>query len=68
MAHDLRTPAITIAAFLDYLEADLAAGKHAEAKEDLQHLRQASQRLSVLTDELLQRSRAAKAARLQEAE
>ena len=57
-SHDLRTPLVTVKAFLGFLESDMAAGDRERVTQDLQYLHSAADKMKLLLDELLDLSRA----------
>ncbi len=57
VSHDLKSPFVTIQAFIGYLERDLATGDTASVQEDLGFIRNAASRVSHLLGELLELSR-----------
>jgi signal transduction histidine kinase len=57
VSHDLRSPLVTIKAFLGYLEQDIKDGDKAAADKDMDFIRNAADKMAVLLDELLKLSR-----------
>jgi PAS domain S-box-containing protein len=57
VSHDLKSPVVTVKGFLGILNEDLQAGKIPEALSSIQRLGQATQRMGMLIDDLLQFSR-----------
>ena len=57
VSHDLRTPLVTVSAFLGLLEKDLAEGRTDRAHEDLARIRRAADTMDRLLRELLDLSR-----------
>ncbi|HVP13241.1 MAG TPA: MASE1 domain-containing protein [Phycisphaerae bacterium] len=57
ISHDLRSPLVTIEAFLGYLEKDLAGADAERVQADLGHIRNAAVKMGHLLDELLTLSR-----------
>ena len=57
VSHDLKTPLITLAGFLGYLERDLKAGKHEQANRDFSQINEAAKSMGKFVDELLDLSR-----------
>jgi signal transduction histidine kinase len=57
VSHDLKSPLVTIKAFLGYLAQDLAAHDEARVQKDMGYIRNAADKMSVLLDELLELSR-----------
>ncbi|NKN32068.1 PAS domain-containing sensor histidine kinase [Marichromatium bheemlicum] len=57
VSHDLKSPLVTIRTFLGFLERDLAGGDAARVAKDLDFIRNASERMTRLLDELLELSR-----------
>lgn len=58
VSHDLKTPLITLAGFLGYLENDLKAGNYARANKDFVQINEAAKTMGKFVDELLDLSRA----------
>lgn len=56
-SHDLKSPLITIKGFLGVLEKDLAKGDHEGVRADMTRISDATQKMRVLLDELLELSR-----------
>lgn len=57
VSHDLRSPLLTIQGFADILVMDIEDGKKEAVEEDIEHILQATQRLRLLLDDLLELSR-----------
>ena len=57
VSHDLKTPLITVAGFLGYLEQDIKSGNHARAEKDLSQINEAAKKMGRFVDELLDLSR-----------
>ena len=57
-SHDLQEPLRTLTCFCDFLEEDLGENLSTEAATDLQHIKQASRRMSRLINDMLAYSRA----------
>lgn len=57
VSHDLKTPLITVAGFLGYLEQDIRSGNHARAEKDLAQINEAARKMGTFVDELLDLSR-----------
>lgn len=57
VSHDLKSPVVTIKAFLGLLEANLAQGDTEVIKQDIQYIHNAADKLSRQIDELLEMSR-----------
>jgi len=56
-SHDLRTPLVTVKAFLGFLEKDMAAQDQTRIAQDLQFIHGAADKMKDLLDELLELSR-----------
>lgn len=56
VSHDLKNPLITIRAFLDHLEQDMADNDKDRIKQDLTHIKTAAEKMNALLDELLRLS------------
>lgn len=57
VSHDLKTPLITVAGFLGYLEQDIKSGNHGRANRDLAQINEAAKEMGKFVDELLDLSR-----------
>jgi len=57
VSHDLKTPLITLAGFLGYLERDLKDGKYEQAGKDFSLINAAAKTMGNFVDELLDLSR-----------
>jgi len=57
VSHDLKSPLVTIASFLSFLEQDLAANKREQAEKDIAFIRSAVDRMQRLIGDLLELSR-----------
>lgn len=57
VSHDLKSPLVTIRGFLGYLEEDLAKGKQDRAKDDIDRIGSAADRMNRLLKDLLELSR-----------
>jgi signal transduction histidine kinase len=57
VSHDLRSPLVTIKAFLGYLEQDIKEKQTEAADKDMVYIRNAADKMAVLLDELLKLSR-----------
>jgi PAS domain S-box-containing protein len=57
VSHDLKAPLITVRGFLGLLERDALAGDHAQMRADMQRIKDATERMRQLLDELLELSR-----------
>jgi PAS domain S-box-containing protein len=57
VSHDLKAPLITVRGFLGLLEQDALAGDHERMRADIQRIKDATDRMRQLLDELLELSR-----------
>lgn len=57
VSHDLKSPIVTIKGFLGLLEIDLQSGNEEAVANDKKHIRQATDRIRALLDDLLEFSR-----------
>ena len=57
VSHDLRSPLVTVKAFLGYLEQDMEEGNRLRFAQDLQYIHAAADKMKLLLDELLELSR-----------
>jgi two-component system sensor kinase FixL len=57
VSHDLKSPLVTMGAFLDILKEDLARGNEAGAEDAMRRVRNAVSRMHELIDDLLELSR-----------
>jgi signal transduction histidine kinase len=57
VSHDLKTPLITIAGFLGYLEQDALAGNHERMERNIAQINRAARQMGKLVDEILDLSR-----------
>jgi len=57
VSHDLKSPLITIAGFLGYLEEDTIKGDRERLRNDIQRINNATRKMKLLLDELLELSR-----------
>jgi signal transduction histidine kinase len=57
VSHDLKTPLITIAGFIGYLEKDALEGNHERLERNIAQINRAAQKMSKFVDELLDLSR-----------
>ena len=57
VSHDLKAPIITVRGFLGLLEQDVLAGDHVRMRADMQRIKDATNRMRQLLDELLELSR-----------
>jgi len=57
VSHDLRSPLVTVKTFLGYLEKDMAEGNLEQLAQDLQFIHNASDKMTMLLDELLEFAR-----------
>lgn len=57
VSHDLKTPLITVAGFLGYLEQDIKSGNHERAEKDLAQISEVAKKMGKFVDELLDLSR-----------
>ncbi|NWG05734.1 MAG: GAF domain-containing protein [Chloroflexi bacterium] len=57
VSHDLKSPLFTIRGFLGYLEQDVLAGDHERVKSDMRRIIDATDKMQLLLNELLELSR-----------
>ena len=57
VSHDLKSPLVTVKGFLGFLEQDAIKGNMARLQRDIQHIRQATDTMQQLLNELLELSR-----------
>jgi PAS domain S-box-containing protein len=57
VSHDLKSPLFTIRGFLGYLEQDALAGRHERVKSDMQRITDATEKMQMLLNDLLELSR-----------
>jgi signal transduction histidine kinase len=57
VSHDLKTPLITLAGFLGYLDKDIKAGNKERAEKDFAQINEAAKTMGKFVDELLDLSR-----------
>jgi signal transduction histidine kinase len=57
VSHDLKSPLVTVRGFLGYLERDLAQGKQERVQSDITRIREATDKMQTLLNDLLQLSR-----------
>ncbi|MFT3895865.1 MAG: ATP-binding protein [Anaerolineales bacterium] len=57
VSHDLKTPLITLAGFLGYLDKDIKAGNKERAEKDFAQINEAARSMGSFVDELLDLSR-----------
>ena len=57
VSHDLKSPLITLAGFLGFLERDLKDDKREQAQKDMAQINEAAKRMGKFVDELLDLSR-----------
>ncbi|MCA9993335.1 MAG: PAS domain-containing sensor histidine kinase [Ardenticatenaceae bacterium] len=67
VSHDLKSPLITIQGFLDFLQQDIASQNEANVATDMHYIRQASERMFSLLNDLLALSRAGRVIRAPQA-
>jgi len=60
VSHDLKSPLVTVKSFVGFLEKDLATGDGERIAKDLLYMRTATDRMSLLLDQLLVMSRVGK--------
>jgi signal transduction histidine kinase len=56
-SHDMRTPLVTVKTFLGFLENDIATGNKEQLNQDLKYIHQATDKMKLLLDRLLDLSR-----------
>lgn len=57
VSHDLKSPLVTVKAFLGFLEQDIAEQNAERIQSDIAHMRGAAEKMGILLDELLEMSR-----------
>lgn len=57
VSHDLKTPLITVAGFLGFLEKDIKDGKHERVERNVAQISEAAKKMGKFVDELLDLSR-----------
>ncbi len=57
VSHDLKSPLITVGSFLGMLEQDVMAGNTTRMKQDIQYIRDATEKMKHLLNDLLELSR-----------
>ncbi|TRO80494.1 PAS domain S-box protein [Trichloromonas acetexigens] len=57
VSHDLKSPLVTVKAFLGFLEQDIASDNAERIETDIAHMRGAAEKMGILLDELLEMSR-----------
>jgi PAS domain S-box-containing protein len=57
ISHDLRSPLVTVKAFMGYLEKDMAEGNREQLAQDIRFIHAAADKMTLLLDELLEMSR-----------
>jgi len=57
VSHDLKSPLVTITAFLGYLESDIKSNDEVRIRKDLNYIRNAAEKMGKLLAELLELSR-----------
>jgi PAS domain S-box-containing protein len=57
VSHDLKSPLVTVKTFMGFLEQDMHAGDTEKIDQDIDHIRTATDRMSMLLDDLLSLSR-----------
>lgn len=57
VSHDLKSPLVTIMAFLDYLRQDMADGAAEAIEKDMNFIQKAAEKMSILLEDLLRMSR-----------
>ncbi len=57
VSHDLKTPLITVAGFLGFLEKDIKEGNHARVEKNVTQISDAARKMGKFVDELLDLSR-----------
>jgi signal transduction histidine kinase len=61
VSHDLRSPLVTVKAFMGYLEKDMAEGNQEQLAQDIGFIHAAADKMKLLLDELLEMSRIGRA-------
>jgi signal transduction histidine kinase len=57
ISHDLRSPLVTVKAFMGYLEKDMAGDNQEHLAQDIKFIHSAADKMKLLLDELLEMSR-----------
>jgi len=57
VSHDLKTPLITVAGFLGFLEKDIKSGNYEKVEKNLTQINEAAKKMGTFVDELLDLSR-----------
>jgi signal transduction histidine kinase len=57
VSHDLKTPLITVAGFLGFLERDIKEGRHERVEKNVAQISEAAKKMGKFVDELLDLSR-----------
>ena len=57
VSHDLKTPLITVAGFLGFLERDIKEGRHERVEKNVTQISEAAKKMGKFVDELLDLSR-----------
>jgi PAS domain S-box-containing protein len=57
VSHDLKSPLVTVKGFLGFLEKDIERGDRVRVQQDVMRIQEATQRMQLLLDDLLELSR-----------